>query len=110
VPAISPVSHLWQTPVRHDHRTGTSQVLGQFEEALKRRIPAQGQIASREGHQRPGAGGPIGRMRRPRQSGGDTRGQRRTRPKFSLCSRWAETPQLARSAVRLLINATGPHR
>ena len=25
VPATSAVSHVWQTPVRHDHRTGTSQ-------------------------------------------------------------------------------------
>ena len=58
----------------HRHIAG----LGQFQKALKRRIPMQGQTASGEGHHRSGAGGAVGQMRRPERSGHDARGHRRS--------------------------------
>ena len=53
---------------------------------MKRRIPAQDQIASRERHRRSGASGPVGQRRWSRQSGGDTRGSAPNQSRNSRCA------------------------
>src|SRR5262249_3052651 len=107
-PSTRPVSHVWQTPVRHDHRTGTSHASASSSRLLNSDPQRTFKPLRANDTSGPVPGGPAGvcgggggEATTPGVLGG-------AEPKFSMWIRLAATPQPARPAVRSLIKAGGP--
>src|SRR5215469_13848634 len=107
-PEISPVSQLWQTPVRHDQRTGTSHASA----SSSRLWNAEPQWTARllrvkviSGPMSEAPSGGCGDRCEVAATPGVIDGPD---PKFSVWRRRGDTPQPVRSATSPLINLVGP--
>src|SRR5262245_282277 len=107
-PVTRPVSQLWQTPVRHDHRTDMSHASASSSRDSKV-DPQRTSMPLRENETNgPVPGGPAGGC-------GGCRGEAASpgvwdgpAPKISVWMRLGATPQAARPVLRLLMKADGP--
>src|SRR5271163_2778002 len=107
---MSAVSQLWQTPVRQDHRTGTSHA-----SANSRMLWNAGPHRTLRPVRAKDTSGPVPTV--PAGACGGLSGAAATpgvlagpAPNVSLWIRLAATPQVARLAVRSVMKAGGPHR
>src|SRR5271168_227595 len=107
-PEINPHSQVWQTPVRHDHRTGTSQASASSiklwnigpHRTLRPLRPKETSAPEPEGPAGK-CGGRLGEAAMPGVMDGPA-------PKPSVWMRSGATPQAARPAVRSLMKVDGP--
>src|SRR5271155_2667574 len=107
---MTPVSQVWQTPVRHAHRTGTSHA-----SASSRRLWKAGAQRTFRPLRAKDTNGPT-----PADPAGWCGGRRGAaamlgvlggvEPKISVWMRLAATPQVPSSTARLFMKADGPHR
>src|SRR5271166_5854830 len=109
-PEINPHSQVWQTPVRQDHLTGTSQASASSSRLWNLGSQATVRPARAKEILGPLPGNPAGAC-------GDRRGTSFTpgvmalpEPKISVWTRSRATPQPPRPAVKSLRKAAGPHR
>jgi hypothetical protein len=110
LPEINPLSHMWQTPVRHDQRTGTSQA-----SAKSSRLPNFGShrafnpLRAKEicG---PVPAGPTGACGAACGASAIPGVMALLGPNISLCTRASATPHAFKPAVRSSMNAAGPHK
>src|SRR4051812_18237075 len=109
-PETNPHSQVWQTPVRQDQRTGTSQASANS--SRLRNLGSQETVRPARANETvgPSPGRPAGeggsRLGAPITPG--VRGL--PEPKGSVWRRSRATPQPPRPAVKSSMNAVGPHR
>src|ERR1700691_1528831 len=108
LPATSPVSQVWQTPVRHAHRTGTSQASASSSKLWNgdpqrtlRPLRANETIGPEPGGPAGKCGGRCGEGSMPGVLDGPA-------PNISLWMRARATPHVTRPAVRSLMKVDGP--
>src|SRR5271165_298909 len=110
LPEIKPLSQVWQTPVRHAQRTGTSQASANsrrlenfaFQHTL-RPLRANDTCGPEPTGPVGGCGGACDGSTTPGVIG-------LPEPKVSVCTRSPETPQVTSPSHKSPRNAAGPHR
>ena len=110
VPLINAHSHVWQTPVRHDHFTGTSQASANSSRLWYAGFHDASTLLRAKETIGPGPGAPAGRCGGSAGAFAIPGVTASSGPKTSWCNRSLATPQRLRSWVKLRRNVGGPQR
>src|SRR6516165_8485104 len=109
-PEINPHSQVWQTPVRHDQRTGTSQASASSSRLWN--LESQGTVRPARANEilGPSPGEPAGACGNRRDTSFTPGIMDLPEPKISVWMRSWATPQPPSPAVKSARKTGGPHR
>ena len=109
-PLTSPDSHVWHTPVRHDHLTGTSQASANSSRLTKDGSQATDRLLRPKKIDGPVPGAPAGAC--GARAGAATMPGviASSGPNTSVLIRSGAVPRAVSAAARSCMNGAGPHR